>query len=210
MAEPVEDPGTREALLEAGGAVFAEQGFRLARVRDIAARAGANVAAINYHFGGKQPFYEAVLQRTAERALQRFPMPAAAPDGPEAALRLAVRNILSRFLAQDEHARLPQLMMRELCDPTEALDHLVERVAKNQFLLLRAIVAPLLGVAPDSEHARLGAFSVLGQCLFYLFGQPMVARLAPEILRGDRVERLAAHIATFSIAGLKEMARHEP
>ena len=48
---------TRQALIEAGGAVFAEQGFHDATVRDICARAGANIAAVHYHFGDKEALY---------------------------------------------------------------------------------------------------------------------------------------------------------
>ena len=38
---------TRSRLLEAAGEVFAEHGFQATTVRDICARAGANVAAVN-------------------------------------------------------------------------------------------------------------------------------------------------------------------
>ena len=53
---------TRQRLLEAAGEIFAEQGFRQTTVRDICARAGANVAAVNYHFGDKEKLYSEVLR----------------------------------------------------------------------------------------------------------------------------------------------------
>ena len=41
---------TRERLLSAAGDVFVEKGFRDATVAEICARAGANIAAVNYYF----------------------------------------------------------------------------------------------------------------------------------------------------------------
>ncbi|MFL5215846.1 MAG: TetR family transcriptional regulator, partial [Microvirga sp.] len=44
---------TRQALITAALAVFAEKGFTAGSIRDITRRARANGAAVNYHFGGK-------------------------------------------------------------------------------------------------------------------------------------------------------------
>jgi AcrR family transcriptional regulator len=53
---------TRQALLHHATDVFVENGYELASVREITSRAGAkNLAAINYHFGGKEALYREVL-----------------------------------------------------------------------------------------------------------------------------------------------------
>ena len=53
---------TRQALIEAATTVFADEGFAAGSVRSITRKAGANQAAITYHFGGKDGLYQAVLQ----------------------------------------------------------------------------------------------------------------------------------------------------
>ena len=45
------DRETRERLLKAAEALFAERGFKRVTVREICLAARANVAAVNYHFG---------------------------------------------------------------------------------------------------------------------------------------------------------------
>lgn len=61
-ASPRTVPGdaTRKRLLEAARHLFSERGFAAVTVRDITRAARTNVAAINYHFGGKLGLYEAV------------------------------------------------------------------------------------------------------------------------------------------------------
>src|ERR1700694_3056663 len=63
----VPDP-TREKLLEVAEQVFAKHGYQAATIREICVRAGANVAAVNYHFGDKLGLYTEVLEQSARAA----------------------------------------------------------------------------------------------------------------------------------------------
>lgn len=53
---------TRAALVEAGRAVFAEQGYAGATVRGIATLAGVDPAMVNHWFGGKQGLFLATIE----------------------------------------------------------------------------------------------------------------------------------------------------
>jgi AcrR family transcriptional regulator len=64
------DPAeTRRGILEAAEACFAKSGFAGATTRQVASRAGVNVATLHYHFGNKEGLYRAVLDRAASGSL---------------------------------------------------------------------------------------------------------------------------------------------
>ncbi|WP_079434171.1 TetR/AcrR family transcriptional regulator [Zoogloea sp. LCSB751] len=54
---------TRSRILDAAEALFVEQGFDGTSMRGITGRAGANLAAINYHFGSKEQLIQEVFRR---------------------------------------------------------------------------------------------------------------------------------------------------
>lgn len=210
-------PNTRERLLQAGMEVFAEQGFANASIRRICSRAKANPAAINYYFGDKEQFYAEVLATCHLRAWQRRPIPRLADfETPEAALEAWIRWFLE-LLTVDGEGPLGRLMAREMADPSGAIDVLIERSMAPMMTTLLEIMAALMPTAP-AERRQLCQQSVVGQCLFYRHARPMfesIARLrakgrlpndAPIPLAQAGLDRLADHIASFSLAGLRPEA----
>ena len=72
---------TRQALLDAAAAAFAERGFTGTSIDDIAASAQVTKGAVYHHFSDKRALFEAVLNRCDEAAkVQVF---AAVSDHPE-------------------------------------------------------------------------------------------------------------------------------
>lgn len=197
---------TRSRLLEAAGRTFAELGFRNATVREVCRRAGANIAAMHYHFGGKERMYAAVLADTAQKALEKYPIGGdVGPDAPaQARLEAFIRNYMERLLDEGRPAWFGQLLAREMFEPTAALDELARTFARPQFERLSGIVAELIGPGATEPVVRRCGMSIVGQCLFYKHASPMIQRLIPQQGLGpaDRAE-LARHIAAFSLAGVR-------
>ncbi len=207
-----EDTGqlaTRQHLLEAAGQVFAEVGYRAATVREICERAGANIAAVNYHFGDKEQLYRAVLQETYQSAIKKYPADYGlrANATAEERLRAFVHSLLLRIFSEGPPARHGKLMAREMMEPTGALDAIVREDIRPMSALLVSIVSELLGAGADDATKRLCANSVVSQALFYHHCRPVVVRLHPD-LKFDRagIERLTEHITRFSLAAIKNLA----
>lgn len=54
---------TRERILDAAERLFGELGYEATSLRTVTAQAGANIAAVNYHFKSKEGLLHAVLAR---------------------------------------------------------------------------------------------------------------------------------------------------
>lgn len=200
---------THERLLEAAGQVFAEQGFRRATVRQICQRAGANVAAVNYHFGDKMGLYAAVLNHWLGVALEKYPPELGlGPDAtPEERLHAYVRSYLFRLLGEGAPAWHGRLMAQEMNEPTAAMDTLLAMTIRPLAQKLDAIIRDLLGPGAADDVVRACACSVAGQCCFYRHAEAMLKRLYPQHGTGPAdIERLAAHVTAFSLAGVKALA----
>ena len=201
---------TRQHLLEAAGQVFADAGYRAATVREICERAGANIAAVNYHFGDKEQLYRAVLQETYQSAVKKYPADYGlrANATAEERLRAFVHSLLLRIFSEGPSARHGKLMAREMMEPTGALDAIVREDIRPMSALLVSIVSELLGAGADDATKRLCANSVVSQALFYHHCRPVVVRLHPD-LKFDRagIERLTEHITRFSLAAIKNLAK---
>ncbi len=208
----LETDTTRERITEAAGEMFAERGFDATTVRDICQRAGANIAAVNYYFRDKQRLYiEAVC--LAHRAhLEKFPLPKWAEDTPPQT-RLAdfILTFLRRIRGGREGGWYAKLVMREMANPTTACAELVQSSIRPQFEILLQIVRELLPAHAPPEELRLTTFSVVGQCLFYHFADPVTRNLlSPSDYAALSIERLAEHITKFCLAAIEQQTPTMP
>ena len=197
--------GTRQRLLDAAGEVFAEQGFRLASVREICDRASANIAGVNYHFGDKQRLYSEVLQfaHACAAPIEEVRKILAAPVAPAEKLGLFVHEFLQSVLASGRPAWAGRLMAREMVEPTEALDEIVEQQIRPKFAVLRELVAAILGVPAEHAAVRWYAASVIAQCLFWHNNRAIIERLYPDLRANEGyITFLAEHVTRFSLAGM--------
>ncbi|MFE8942048.1 TetR family transcriptional regulator [Streptomyces sp. NPDC007872] len=86
VERPVRGGGTRERLLAAASALFAERGYDRATVREIAARAGVNQALLFRHFGSKQALFGEVVAQGGYEQLRSTP--------PERLVEVVLRSLL--------------------------------------------------------------------------------------------------------------------
>jgi TetR/AcrR family transcriptional regulator, regulator of cefoperazone and chloramphenicol sensitivity len=202
---------TRERIAEAAGEIFAERGFDGTTVRDICQRAGANIAAVNYYFGDKQRLYVEAVVRAHRWRMEKAPLPEWT-DATPAETKLAdfIRTFIRRVRSGPEDTWHSKLMMREMAHPSAACAELVQSSIRPQFEILLSILRELLPLDVGAERLRLTGFSIVGQCLFYHFADPVIRNLLTSSDYSELdVAKLAEHILDFSLASIGRIARNE-
>lgn len=204
---------TLQRLLQAAVEVFAERGYRAATVREICRRADVNGASVNYYFRSKDALYAEALKFAFRDAQQRHPQRQALDaqlPAPER-LRCFIENFL-QILLDDSHLGLHgRLIVREITEPTRALDSVIEFAIRPRCLLLNDIVRTIAGPSAAQETVDRCVVSILGQCLMYKFSRAVLCRVFPHLLSGsDPVGETGGHIARFSLDAIAGLTRERP
>ena len=206
-SSPAAKDATRQRLIEAAGEVFADVGFRDATIRDICARAGANIAAVNYHFGDKERLYAQVIEDAYCSADHEY-LQELRGDGlePEKRLEIFVRGFIAKLLVGGRPSWHMKLISREMVDPTAQMNVIIDKHIRPQFEILREITIAVLGPAFKDDHQALNlcAASVVGQCLHYHHSRAVGTRLCPGMYdHPELVDELTAHVTRFSLHAMK-------
>lgn len=205
---------THERILEAAQTLFSERGLDATSVRDITTEAKCNVAAVNYHFGGKENLYlesfRAMLgplrdQRMAvmEELMERDPAPTL-----EEYLAGFADGFLEPLVDESIGRRFMLFVSREISD---------QRLPAGCFL--EEFIAPLVsravssldrvGVPLTPEQSFHSIFSIIGQLLHAVKGYHMREQI--ETMGGPPfdLKEFVDHFVRFSAAGIRACAAEE-
>ena len=213
---PITHPGRRtdgrqtaEAVLQAAGHVFAVKGFDRATSKEICARAEANSAAVNYHFGGFEALYDAVLLRAHERVLSWEDLAAIAASDvvPADKIKRLIAIHLEALLGMGSHAWELRVVSRELVSPSPALLRLHAQQMRPRMLTLDIIVAEVMGLPVDDPAVRQAAFCTMTPSLMLLIGAPGMIHTITGSDRADAADlpALVEALAAYALAGIKAL-----
>ena len=192
-------------LLEAATRVFAKKGFRETTIADICEDAHSNTASVNYYFGSKDELYAEVWKNAFHNAMEKYPpdMQLTAESPPEERLRALIRSLLHKMLDSGELGYAGQILLMELANPTEAIEHIKQDVIDPLRKRMISILRELLGEDAAEENVSFCAISVIHQCMGFGFKR---GKLPPPLQAMDKsklIKALANHITIFSLAGIK-------
>ncbi|HTR12723.1 MAG TPA: CerR family C-terminal domain-containing protein [Roseiarcus sp.] len=175
---------TRAALLAAALNLFGAKGFEGTSTREIAAAAGANVASIAYHFGGKEGLRIACADHVVATVGEIFAGAVGRSDEPKALSPAAARDRLAQLVegmidaivARDAARPIARFVLREMFEPSAAF----ERLYAGAFAPIHAracqIWARAASAEPESEATRLAVFAMIAQIIYFRLARPAVLR----------------------------------
>jgi AcrR family transcriptional regulator len=205
------DQRTRQELLEAAGRVFAEKGFERATGKEICRLAGANAAAINYHFGGMVGLYAAVVEEAHGRlvTVAMLTEAVAGKTNARAKLEALLGLIVGALTGPGAASWAIRIVGRELTAPSPMLAEFREKNTRERVRIFRSIVSELTGLPEDHPTVARGCVNVMAPCFLLLTAdRRMIERRFPEIGLGpEGADELVQHMVDYALAGLGAVAK---
>lgn len=197
---------TRDLLIETAGELFAEHGFDGTSIKMIAEKSRQNIAAVNYHFGGKQNLFIETLRFVLAKIMTPIPSKKRGKGKP-AELDSELTNFVSertRFLLSQA---TPQwyggLIVRAIFGAPSEVHKIGVEIFSPDFDYLTDLALHYNAAIAPSE-ARRWAYSVVGQIFFYVFGRNVIL-LANNLssYSEDYIEAVSKQISEIALQWLK-------
>lgn len=203
---------TRTRILDAAEELFMLQGFGGTSMRLLTAKAGVNLAAVNYHFGSKDALIEAVFRRRLDpmntaRIAELDALEASGTPDADAVIRAFVGASL-RMLEDAKGGRnFIRLLGRTYTEPAKGVRHLIGQMYAPTMQRYKAALERALPQMPREELVwRMHfMFGTLAYTLAATDTVQLIAGSKPEDRYDARLleDRLTAFLSSGLNAPLK-------
>jgi TetR/AcrR family transcriptional regulator len=196
---------TRELILDAAEALFAEKGYEETSLSDVGKKAGVSRATPGYFFGSKADLHRAVLERCfadVRRAVREGKERAlASGHTPEVVLAGAVSDYSDFVAARPNFVRLIE---REALSDRTALVGMPLRLAVWQEALAAFQQELGLDISDSAEAAHLLLSLVALTWFPIVHGQTFLKAVGLDPTAPDFAEQRKRHITTLLLGALRE------
>jgi TetR/AcrR family transcriptional regulator, fatty acid metabolism regulator protein len=123
---------TKKRILLAAKELFEEKGFDRTTVREVASKAGANVALINYHFGSKENLLTAIVEEMTSETRLKLTDIQNSTAGPAEKLRQVIELYVDRLHSNSSYYQMIHREMSTRLLRPELHDSLYVNLKRNK------------------------------------------------------------------------------
>ncbi|MDD4801384.1 MAG: TetR/AcrR family transcriptional regulator [Syntrophomonas sp.] len=185
MKAALNNLSTKEKILHVAMAIIAEEGFQNITVRKIAAKAGVNIAAVNYHFGSKDAVINEALRHVTDQLKKNFEYLSTSNEDPKTKLSIFVNNyteIMFEYPDIIRHLVIHAINNKQL--DSRQLDQREDYLAFLQTEGISLVKETVRQIRPDQDDhfislktlhliSSLSFRFLLGERIFEVFGVDM-------------------------------------
>lgn len=193
---------TRARILEAAGQIFAERGYHDSTSKAICARAGTNIAAVNYHFGSRDGLYLAVMSEVMRHLLSLDYMAQIANSNATAEEKLSemIEGMVHSLIEERSwHARV---WAREILTPSPLLPQIMSSETVPRIDLLKPIIAQIANLERDDPRLIHCLLGTMAPCLMLMIINPDLPTPLQPIFQRPAAET-ADNLKQFVFAGIR-------
>lgn len=210
-------------LMDAAEALFAERGFDAVSVRDIATAADCNLAAVNYHFQGKENLYLEILRRRLgpkrEKLLAALAEVEASPvdaNRLEMLVRAFVRVHLEDSLTSEGGLQGLKLIAREMGEPQHGALVIVQELVGPVRRRIGSLLTELLPEF-DDQTRQMVIGSIVGQFVYFAMhwrhsrpGVPAAAAADSPFMNftddlEEYITQVIDHVTRMTLGGIRAL-----
>ncbi|MDK1024812.1 MAG: CerR family C-terminal domain-containing protein [Gammaproteobacteria bacterium] len=202
------------ALIHAAIELFGRDGYSAVSTRTLSKKAGTNLAAIKYHFGGKDDLYLAALEHViallspqVEMARTMFDQgKGLAGNDPVRQAQLVsnlVEGLLNIFLRNKEMQAFIPFVIREFFVPGKHFAIFYEALPRRVHELVTEMVAMVQDSDPEAQETIIRAHGLVGQLVIFNLGREILfRRMNWQEYTDERISLITAELTAQFIRSL--------
>lgn len=173
---------TKQRILKAALEEFTEHGYHGAKIRNICQKAKINIAAVNYHFRGKEALYQHVIEYIFQITdpLDEARKISASELTPEIFLKTIIGDFVKNAADESPLIRYRfRMMLREMINPSPFFAEILKNNIKPRFQKIKDAIKNILPEGTSEKELDVAGFLTIAQCI-YLFNKTVIDTLTDE------------------------------
>lgn len=202
----------KKRVLEAAEVLFAKHGFDAVSIRDITKSCGANVAAINYHFGGRENLVAEVMLRYVEpinnERLARLEIARQNWGGKAIPVEELIDAFVRPLVTRVKKSELSERLFYKLCGRvfSEHIDSLPATVEAHFEPVLQRFYKALETALPELNKEELiwRFHFMVGGMIYLMSHQDLLQRMSRGDSGDPSMDVSIGRFIRYSAAGFRE------